>query len=89
MARDPLRVLTGVVSTAPNVWTKRAAAKACFFLVQNPRLAAASAVSIDQLAVVLEAAGKEDFMAARWARELAKWRQQQAPGAKKKAWWED
>lgn len=76
IAQGVLPALVEAVSRTPNVWTKRSAAKAVCFLQRRAGLMAAAeeqGVTRESIQAALEAAGKADFVCARWARESAKW----------------
>lgn len=62
------------LNSSTNIWTKRSASKALVTLMKNKKLLEQSGVTVDQLLVSIEAAGKQDWMCARWAREAEKWK---------------
>lgn len=74
-----LQLLHAAAASSSHVWTQRAACKAIVSLIRNPRLLSAAGLSLDTVIVTLEAAGKQDFMCARWAREAERWRRNPQP----------
>lgn len=85
-----LRVLPRLValvgSSAVNPWTRRAAAKATYVLMQRPGLVAGGGLTLDGIMLTFRAAEAEDFMVARWAKAAAVWRAGGERPAKK--WYE-
>ena len=67
--------LLGCLTEGRNAWSQRAAAKALCFLQRKERLVSSAAPGVTYASIqqALDAAGKGDFVCARWAKESAKW----------------